>query len=76
MGSEAAAVLEAADFAARKHKGQRRKDPEGTPYINHPIGAEPTGTTEPPPRLRPPACPRTAPDPASCPRDPLPVPQH
>ncbi|NWU88569.1 MESH1 pyrophosphohydrolase, partial [Upupa epops] len=41
MGSEAAALLEAADFAARKHKGQRRKDPEGTPFINHPIGAEP-----------------------------------
>ncbi|KAM6059460.1 guanosine-3',5'-bis(diphosphate) 3'-pyrophosphohydrolase MESH1 [Theristicus caerulescens] len=38
MGSEAAALLEAADFAAGKHKGQRRKDPEGTPYINHPIG--------------------------------------
>ncbi|NXF91937.1 MESH1 pyrophosphohydrolase, partial [Eubucco bourcierii] len=44
MGSEAAALLlEAADFAARKHKGQRRKDPEGTPYINHPI--EDTDTT-------------------------------
>ncbi|XP_064312003.1 guanosine-3',5'-bis(diphosphate) 3'-pyrophosphohydrolase MESH1 [Phalacrocorax carbo] len=38
MGSEAARLLEAADFAARKHKEQRRKDPEGTPYINHPIG--------------------------------------
>lgn len=38
MGSEAAQLLEAADFAARKHRGQRRKDPEGTPYINHPIG--------------------------------------
>ncbi|XP_060115921.1 guanosine-3',5'-bis(diphosphate) 3'-pyrophosphohydrolase MESH1 [Heteronotia binoei] len=36
--SEAARLLEAADFAARKHKEQRRKDPEGTPYINHPIG--------------------------------------
>lgn len=40
MGSEVARLLEAVDFAARKHKDQRRKDPEGTPYINHPIGAE------------------------------------
>ncbi|XP_062062263.1 guanosine-3',5'-bis(diphosphate) 3'-pyrophosphohydrolase MESH1 [Lepus europaeus] len=38
MGSEAAQLLEAADFAARKHRQQRRKDPERTPYINHPIG--------------------------------------
>ncbi|XP_045142276.1 guanosine-3',5'-bis(diphosphate) 3'-pyrophosphohydrolase MESH1 isoform X1 [Echinops telfairi] len=38
MGSEAAQLLEAVDFAARKHRRQRRKDPEGTPYINHPIG--------------------------------------
>eukprot|EP00073_Rattus_norvegicus_P033873 XP_008757753.1 PREDICTED: guanosine-3',5'-bis(diphosphate) 3'-pyrophosphohydrolase MESH1 isoform X2 [Rattus norvegicus] len=38
MGSEAAQLLEAADFAAQKHRQQRRKDPEGTPYINHPIG--------------------------------------
>ncbi|KAM6058507.1 guanosine-3',5'-bis(diphosphate) 3'-pyrophosphohydrolase MESH1 [Chlamydotis macqueenii] len=38
MGSEAALLLDAADFAAGKHKGQRRKDPEGTPFINHPIG--------------------------------------
>ncbi|OWK52049.1 Guanosine-3',5'-bis(diphosphate) 3'-pyrophosphohydrolase MESH1 [Lonchura striata] len=37
MGSEVAWLLEAVDFAARKHKEQRRKDPEGTPYINHPI---------------------------------------
>ncbi|XP_066415221.1 guanosine-3',5'-bis(diphosphate) 3'-pyrophosphohydrolase MESH1 [Molothrus aeneus] len=37
MSSEAARLLEAVDFAARKHKEQRRKDPEGTPYINHPI---------------------------------------
>ncbi|NXT42330.1 MESH1 pyrophosphohydrolase, partial [Pelecanoides urinatrix] len=36
MGSEAALLLEAADFAAGKHKEQRRKDPEGTPFINHP----------------------------------------
>lgn len=26
------------DFAARKHKDQRRLDPSKTPYINHPIG--------------------------------------
>ncbi|XP_069722894.1 guanosine-3',5'-bis(diphosphate) 3'-pyrophosphohydrolase MESH1 [Phaenicophaeus curvirostris] len=38
MGSEAARLLEAAAFAAGRHRGQRRKDPEGTPYINHPIG--------------------------------------
>ncbi|GMR39823.1 hypothetical protein PMAYCL1PPCAC_10018, partial [Pristionchus mayeri] len=33
-----ALILKAADFAARKHHSQRRKDPEQTPYINHPIG--------------------------------------
>ncbi|NXB60683.1 MESH1 pyrophosphohydrolase, partial [Struthidea cinerea] len=44
MGSEMARLLEAGDFAARKHKEQRRKDPEGTPYINHPI-VEDTDTT-------------------------------
>uniref|UniRef100_A0A670YQC1 Guanosine-3',5'-bis(diphosphate) 3'-pyrophosphohydrolase MESH1 n=1 Tax=Pseudonaja textilis TaxID=8673 RepID=A0A670YQC1_PSETE len=37
-GSEAVRLLDAVDFAARKHSGQRRKDPERTPYINHPIG--------------------------------------
>lgn len=26
------------NFAAIKHKHQKRKDKEGTPYINHPIG--------------------------------------
>ena len=31
-------ILEALQFAAIKHKDQRRKDPEKTPYINHPIG--------------------------------------
>jgi len=30
-------VLRAAEFAARKHKEQRRKDVKATPYINHPI---------------------------------------
>ena len=30
-------VLLALRFAADKHRNQRRKDAEGTPYINHPI---------------------------------------
>jgi guanosine-3',5'-bis(diphosphate) 3'-pyrophosphohydrolase len=33
----AAALLAAATFAARKHRDQRRKDAEASPYINHPI---------------------------------------
>ena len=32
-----AVVLKAAAFAAEKHKNQRRKDAEASPYINHPI---------------------------------------
>lgn len=32
------ALIRAVNFAAIKHKNQRRKDPENTPYINHPIG--------------------------------------
>jgi guanosine-3',5'-bis(diphosphate) 3'-pyrophosphohydrolase len=31
-------LIKSIDFAAKKHSSQRRKDPEGTPYINHPIG--------------------------------------
>ena len=30
-------VLQAALFAAEKHKNQRRMDAEASPYINHPI---------------------------------------
>ena len=30
-------ILEAAAFAADKHRDQRRKDPAASPYINHPI---------------------------------------
>jgi len=30
-------VLKAAQFAARKHKDQRRKDAASSPYINHPL---------------------------------------
>jgi guanosine-3',5'-bis(diphosphate) 3'-pyrophosphohydrolase len=35
--SQNASLLHAAHFAAQKHRAQRRKDPEATPYINHPI---------------------------------------
>lgn len=31
-------VVKASDFAARRHRFQKRKDPHQTPYINHPIG--------------------------------------
>src|SRR5687768_15769282 len=31
------AIFEALQFAAHKHRDQRRKDPEASPYINHPI---------------------------------------
>ena len=30
-------LLKALSFAAHKHKDQRRKDPDASPYINHPI---------------------------------------
>ncbi|HVN84251.1 MAG TPA: HD domain-containing protein [Candidatus Binatia bacterium] len=33
----AEALLKALIFAARKHRDQRRKDAEASPYINHPI---------------------------------------
>ncbi|KAK5645683.1 hypothetical protein RI129_004147 [Pyrocoelia pectoralis] len=31
-------LIKCINFAAIKHKDQRRLDPENTPYINHPIG--------------------------------------
>ncbi|XP_013784971.1 guanosine-3',5'-bis(diphosphate) 3'-pyrophosphohydrolase MESH1-like [Limulus polyphemus] len=31
-------LIETVDFAAKKHKSQKRKDIAQTPYINHPIG--------------------------------------
>src|ERR1700741_5617200 len=37
MKSELALLLEALAFAAHKHRDQRRKDAEASPYINHPI---------------------------------------
>ncbi|WP_121324194.1 HD domain-containing protein [Paraburkholderia sp. RAU2J] len=30
-------IIRAIDFAAEKHRNQRRKDAERTPYINHPV---------------------------------------
>ena len=30
-------ILEAANFAAFKHRNQRRKDADASPYINHPL---------------------------------------
>jgi len=33
-----ALLIKAISFAAEKHKNQRRKDVEASPYINHPIG--------------------------------------
>lgn len=30
-------LLDAIDFAAQRHRNQRRKDLDGSPYINHPI---------------------------------------
>ncbi|CAB1339102.1 unnamed protein product [Coregonus sp. 'balchen'] len=38
MSSESAILLETVNFAAEKHRNQRRKDAEKTPYITHPIG--------------------------------------
>jgi GTP diphosphokinase / guanosine-3',5'-bis(diphosphate) 3'-diphosphatase len=32
-----AAIIRAAQFAAEKHKNQRRKDVDASPYINHPL---------------------------------------
>lgn len=37
-GAVLGGLLEAAHFAARKHRDQRRKDAHQSPYINHPIG--------------------------------------
>jgi len=37
MNSDLVLVLDAATFAADRHRRQRRKDAEATPYINHPL---------------------------------------
>ncbi|XP_029511311.1 guanosine-3',5'-bis(diphosphate) 3'-pyrophosphohydrolase MESH1-like isoform X3 [Oncorhynchus nerka] len=38
MSSDSVILLETVNFAAEKHRNQRRKDAEQTPYITHPIG--------------------------------------
>ncbi|BDW81046.1 phosphohydrolase [Erythrobacter sp. Dej080120_24] len=35
--NDVARILDAASFAAFKHREQRRKDVDATPYINHPL---------------------------------------
>ena len=37
MNPDLVLILEAAAFAADKHRRQRRKDAEASPYINHPL---------------------------------------
>ena len=49
--SNIAQILKAASFAAHKHRNQRRKDVEVSPYINHPLAlarvlAEEGGVTD------------------------------
>jgi GTP diphosphokinase / guanosine-3',5'-bis(diphosphate) 3'-diphosphatase len=35
--TDLALILRASVFAAHKHRNQRRKDVEASPYINHPL---------------------------------------
>lgn len=49
--SDTTQILKAASFAAYKHRNQRRKDVEASPYINHPLAlarvlAEEGGVTD------------------------------
>ena len=37
MSKQILMILKACEFAAEKHRNQRRKDPARTPYINHPL---------------------------------------
>jgi GTP diphosphokinase / guanosine-3',5'-bis(diphosphate) 3'-diphosphatase len=37
MAGDLRLIVKALEFAARKHRDQRRKGAEGSPYINHPI---------------------------------------
>ncbi len=49
--SDTTLILKAASFAAHKHRNQRRKDVDASPYINHPLAlarvlAEEGGVTD------------------------------
>lgn len=44
--ADLATFVKAVDFAARKHRFQRRKDEEASPYINHPIAVANVLATE------------------------------
>ncbi len=35
--SDSTTILRSASFAAHKHRNQRRKDADASPYINHPL---------------------------------------
>ena len=37
MSNDSLQILRAARYSATKHRNQRRKDPEGLPYVNHTI---------------------------------------
>jgi guanosine-3',5'-bis(diphosphate) 3'-pyrophosphohydrolase len=37
MRADIGLILKVVTFAAEKHRNQRRKDPEASPYVNHPI---------------------------------------
>ena len=41
-GSDSARLLAAASFAAKRHRDQRRKGADATPYINHPLAVAET----------------------------------
>jgi guanosine-3',5'-bis(diphosphate) 3'-pyrophosphohydrolase len=52
MSPDPGLLLKALAFAAHKHRDQRRKDPQASPYINHPIAladvlVNEAGVTEP-----------------------------
>jgi guanosine-3',5'-bis(diphosphate) 3'-pyrophosphohydrolase len=45
-GADLAKIIDAAAFAAERHRNQRRKDADATPYINHPLALARVLTSE------------------------------